>query len=219
MKRLSLRLVSILLMVLVPQAAFAHTGIGTTAAFDAGIAHPFSGIDHMLAMVAVGLWAGLRAFSSEVNTGSREENASRQHLRGEKALWLWPACFVGAMVIGGVLGIEGIPIPFVEQGIIASIVLLGLAVALALSAPLAVGAVLIARRRHPAWPCPWCGNSRRRQWPALRAGFRAGDQPAARHRRRGDGHRHALRQAGHHPHRRRADGRSRPHARFCGRLT
>ena len=104
-------------------SAFAHTGIGTTAAFDAGITHPFSGIDHMLAMVAVGLWAGLR---------------------GGRALWLWPACFVGAMVGGGVLGIEGVPLPFVEQGILASIVLLGLAVALAASAPLAVGATLIA---------------------------------------------------------------------------
>ena len=122
MKRL-IASATFLALAVLPDLAFAHTGIGTTAAFDAGITHPFSGIDHMLAMVAVGLWAGLR---------------------GGRALWLWPACFVGAMVGGGVLGIEGVPLPFVEQGIIASIVLLGLAVALAASAPLAVGATLIA---------------------------------------------------------------------------
>ena len=105
-----------------PELALAHTGIGTTSAFDAGIAHPFSGIDHMLAMVAVGLWGGLR---------------------GGKALWLWPATFVGGMLIGGAMGMEQIPLPFVEQGIIASIVVLGLVVALAFSAPLAVGALVI----------------------------------------------------------------------------
>ena len=104
-------------------SAFAHTGIGTTSAFDAGLAHPFSGIDHMLAMVAVGLWAGLR---------------------GGRALWLWPVSFVGGMMIGGAMGIEGLPLPFVEQGIVASIVILGLAVALAFSAPLAVGSLMIA---------------------------------------------------------------------------
>ena len=133
-----------LTVVVAPDVGLAHTGIGSTAAFAAGVTHPLGGLDHMLAMVAVGVWAGLKAFSSEVGTGSREENASDKKKSGKSALWLWPACFVAAMALGGVLGIEGIQIPFVEQGIIASIVLLGLAVALALSAPLAVGAVLIA---------------------------------------------------------------------------
>jgi len=110
-------------MLTLSSPALAHTGIGTTAAFDAGIAHPFSGLDHMLAMVAVGLWAGLR---------------------GGKALWLWPAAFVGGMALGGLLGIVQMPLLFVEHGIVASIVVLGLAVAFAFSAPLSLGALIIA---------------------------------------------------------------------------
>jgi len=110
-------------MLTLSSPAFAHTGIGTTAAFDAGVAHPFSGLDHMLAMVAVGLWAGLR---------------------GGKALWLWPAAFVGGMALGGVLGIAQVPLPLVEHGIVASIMVLGLAVAFAFSAPLSLGALIIA---------------------------------------------------------------------------
>lgn len=104
-------------------AAEAHTGAGATHAFSAGFAHPLGGLDHLLAMVTVGLWAGLR---------------------GGRALWLWPASFMTAMALGGALGMAGLPMPFVEQGILASVVVIGLAAALAFNPGLAAGAALVA---------------------------------------------------------------------------
>ena len=102
--------------------ALAHIGVGTTSGFVAGFEHPMFGLDHLLAMVSVGLWAGMV---------------------GGAALWVWPAAFVGVMMIGGVLGMAGLPMPFVEPGILASVIVLGLAVALAVRAPVWLGAVLI----------------------------------------------------------------------------
>jgi len=104
-------------------AAEAHTGHGATNAFTAGFAHPLGGFDHLLAMVAVGLWAGLA---------------------GGRALWLWPAGFVGAMVLGGALGMAGVAMPFVEQGIVGSVIVVGLAAALAFRPSLAVGVAIAA---------------------------------------------------------------------------
>jgi urease accessory protein len=102
--------------------AFAHDGIGSTASFAAGIAHPVSGLDHITVMVAVGLWAALK---------------------GGRALWVWPATFVGLMLVGWALGMTHMPIPFVEPGIVASVVALGLLVALAIDLPVAAGAAII----------------------------------------------------------------------------
>jgi urease accessory protein len=116
-------LVAASLVLALTGAAEAHTGHGATSAFTAGFAHPFGGFDHLLAMVAVGLWAGLR---------------------GGPALWAWPASFVGAMVLGGALGMAGIGLPLVEQGILGSVIVLGLAAALALRPSLGLGAGLIA---------------------------------------------------------------------------
>lgn len=104
-------------------AALAHTGPEHAFSFASGFTHPFTGLDHMLAMVAVGLWAGLN---------------------GGRALWVWPAAFVGVMVLGGLLGIGGVPVPMVEAGILASVVVLGLLVLAAAQLPVAAGAVLIA---------------------------------------------------------------------------
>jgi urease accessory protein len=108
--------------VLATTAAQAHTGLGTTSGFLAGVMHPLTGIDHLLAMMAVGFWAAQR---------------------GGKALWLWPATFVGSMVAGGALGMAGVPVPFVEQGIQGSLVVLGLLVALGARPSLAIGCALI----------------------------------------------------------------------------
>ena len=111
-----------LLVLLVPSAAFAHPGHGDVSGFAAGVAHPFTGVDHVAAMIAVGLWAALK---------------------GGRALWLWPAAFVAVMLAGGVLGLMAIPLPFVEAGILASVVVLGLMVALAADLPIGAGAALI----------------------------------------------------------------------------
>src|SRR6202142_762181 len=111
-----------LAMVIVPRTAFAHIGVGSTASFAAGVAHPFSGLDHIAVMVAVGLWAALK---------------------GGRALWIWPAAFVGVMLVGGALGMAHVPIPLVEPGILASVVALGLLVAVAADLPFGVGAIII----------------------------------------------------------------------------
>jgi len=102
--------------------AFAHVGHGAAESFVAGIAHPLSGLDHITVMVAVGLWAALK---------------------GGRALWVWPAAFVGVMLIGGAMGMAQIDLPFVEPAILASVVALGLLIALAVDLPVALGAVII----------------------------------------------------------------------------
>ena len=89
--------------------ALAHPGHGSTASFAAGIAHPFGGLDHITVMAAVGLWAALK---------------------GGRALWLWPAAFVGVMLVGAAFGMAHVPVPLAEPGILASVVALGLMVAI-----------------------------------------------------------------------------------------
>lgn len=102
--------------------AFAHVGIGSTASFAAGIAHPLSGLDHITVMVVVGLWAALK---------------------DGRALWIWPVTFVGVMLVGGTLGMAHVPVPLVEPGSLASVIALGLLVALAIDLPVAAGAAII----------------------------------------------------------------------------
>ena len=110
---------------LLPTAAFAHTGIGphTHSAFGSGFVHPFLGADHLLAMLAVGLFAAM--------TGGR-------------ARWAYPASFVAAMILGGFLGFEGAALPVIEPTILASVVVLGAAIAFALRPPLALACGVIA---------------------------------------------------------------------------
>ena len=110
------------LFALTATPALAHVGAGSTASFAAGVAHPLSGLDHIAVMVAVGLWAALK---------------------GNRALWLWPATSVGVMLVGGALGMAHVAVPFVEPGILASVVALGLLVALAVDLPVAAGAAII----------------------------------------------------------------------------
>jgi urease accessory protein len=103
-------------LTLVPGLAFAHVGAGDTHGFAHGFMHPIGGLDHVLAMVGVGLFA------------------SRL---GGRALWLVPLAFVAMMGVGGAVGMAGIGLPYVEIGIAASVIVLGLAVALQLGMPLA----------------------------------------------------------------------------------
>jgi urease accessory protein len=102
--------------------ALAHTGVGPTNSFAAGFTHPLLGLDHVTVMVAVGLWAALK---------------------GGRALWAWPLAFVGVMLVGGILGMAHVAVPFVEPGILASVVALGLLVAAAADLPVGVGAAII----------------------------------------------------------------------------
>jgi urease accessory protein len=111
------RLAPAALAALVPTAAMAHTGVGDVGGFAHGFWHPITGLDHVLAMVLVGMLAWQL---------------------GNRALWLVPATFVLVMAVGGALGVAGIAIPLVELGIALSIVVLGAAVALGIRAPVAV---------------------------------------------------------------------------------
>lgn len=111
-------------LILLPAAAMAHTRIGAHGApFMSGLAHPTLGPDHLLTMVAVGLFAAM--------TGGR-------------AVWAYPASFVTAMIAGGLLGFGGMALPIVEPAILASVVVLGLAIAFALRPPLPVACATIA---------------------------------------------------------------------------
>jgi urease accessory protein len=120
MKKIALLLTALLF---VPTLAHAHTGIGDPNGFAHGFQHPLFGLDHLLAMIAVGLWA------AQI---------------GGRALWAVPLTFVAVMAMGGALGISGVPVPFVEQGIATSILLLGLLIALAVRLPLGFSIPLVA---------------------------------------------------------------------------
>jgi urease accessory protein len=88
--------------------ASAHTGSHTVTGFVSGLSHPLLGLDHLLAMIAIGLWAAQQ---------------------GGRALWAVPAAFVGAMVLGGGLALTGWVLPQVETGIAVSVLVLGLLIA------------------------------------------------------------------------------------------
>jgi len=108
-------------LVLAPMLAHAHPGHDASG-FASGLAHPLHGLDHILAMVAVGLWA--------VQLGGR-------------AKWLVPASFVSVMAIGGALGMAGVAMPFAEQGIFASVLILGVLIAAAVRLPLAASMSIV----------------------------------------------------------------------------
>ncbi|WP_246673134.1 HupE/UreJ family protein [Mesorhizobium sp. B2-4-14] len=110
-------------IVFVPVAASAHPGVvGLTHGFASGWTHPFSGMDHILAMIAVGLFAA--------------------HMGG-RARWLVPLTFVFVMTLAGIVGMAGVKLPFAEIGIAMSVIVLGLAVAFQLSVPTLVATFLV----------------------------------------------------------------------------
>ena len=122
MKNSRIRLAALIGLSLMPITALAHTGIGTTTGFAAGFSHPFAGIDHLLAMIAVGLWAAQM---------------------GGRATWAVPASFVTVMLLGAILGFTGIAVPYIETGILVSLLVLGLLVAGAVKLPLLLSSVLV----------------------------------------------------------------------------
>ena len=110
------------LVLLTPRCLNAHETGDVAGGFLSGLTHPLFGLDHVVAMVAVGLWGGQL---------------------GSPAMWLLPVTFPIVMALGGLLGIRGVPLPAVEIGIAASAVVLGGLVALRMKPPLWVAAVVV----------------------------------------------------------------------------
>lgn len=108
--------------VIIADPAFAHTGVGGTTGFAHGFMHPIGGPDHVLAMVAVGLFAALL---------------------GGRALWLVPLSFMAMMAVGGALGMARIDLPLAELGVGLSVVAFGLAIAFRLHVPVAVAMAIV----------------------------------------------------------------------------
>jgi urease accessory protein len=102
------------LLVLAPTAVFAHPGHGDAIGFATGLLHPMSGLDHILCMVAVGVFA---------------------FVLGGRALILVPLSFVGMMAVGFLLGANGVNLPFVELGIALSSIVIGAVAASGKSVP------------------------------------------------------------------------------------
>lgn len=107
---------------LAPMLASAHPGHSGSHSFASGFSHPLFGWDHILAMVAVGLWAAQL---------------------GGRSIYAVPAAFVGLMSVGGILGMTGMHLPMVEAGILASVVVLGLLIATAARLPLVASMALV----------------------------------------------------------------------------
>jgi urease accessory protein len=112
----------VLFMLLCAESAYAHPQQGEAKGFVTGFQHPISGLDHVLAMIAVGLWGAQL---------------------GAPAVWVLPVAFPMVMAFGGMLALMGIPLPGVEYGIAASAILLGAAVLFELRPPLAMAAALV----------------------------------------------------------------------------
>ncbi|MBI3770732.1 MAG: HupE/UreJ family protein [Deltaproteobacteria bacterium] len=110
------------LIVLLPSLAHAHVGIGLTSGWAHGFAHPISGLDHVCAMVAIGLLAAER---------------------GERAVWVVPLTFLTSMAFGALLGMTAVSVPFVEQGVVMSVLVLGVLVAAAVRLPLVADVVIV----------------------------------------------------------------------------
>ena len=127
---------------LVALPALAHPGHGETAGFLAGFVHPLTGLDHLLAMLGVGIWGG-------------------QQRRGLAQ----PAIFLGMMLLGALAGMAGLGVPGLEMGIAATVALTGMAIALALSLPawLGMGLVGLFALAH--------GNAHGQELPATSAAF------------------------------------------------
>ncbi len=112
----------VLASVLLPGVALAHTADGIAGGFLSGFVHPVLGADHIVAMVAVGLWGAFL---------------------GAPAIWVLPIVFPLVMAFGAALGVLGVPIPAVETGIATSAVVLGLLVLTAARLPLWLAALIV----------------------------------------------------------------------------
>ena len=114
--------VLLLAALIVPSLAHAHVGVGETSGFLHGMGHPLNGLDHICAMIAVGLWAAQM---------------------GGRSIWAVPLTFVGVMALGGFLGAMDVNLPFVEMGIVISVLALGVLVAASVRLPLAASVIIV----------------------------------------------------------------------------
>ncbi len=122
-KTTTIALSSILLLLVATSPALAHSDAASLqGGFMSGFMHPISGLDHVVAMVAVGLWGAFL---------------------GKPAIWILPVVFPLVMAFGGALGVAGVPIPYIETGIALSGVVLGLAVLFALRPPMWIAAFIV----------------------------------------------------------------------------
>jgi urease accessory protein len=111
------------LALLIGSSAEAHMGTGLAGGFESGIRHPFSGADHLLAMVSVGLWGAFL---------------------GKPLIFALPVIFPAVMVAGAVMGMLGVPLPPVEMGIALSATVLGSCIALSVKAPVWIASLIVA---------------------------------------------------------------------------
>jgi len=114
--------ISAVFLLFTSMAAQAHILPNDVHGFGSGFAHPLHGLDHILAMVAVGLWAGQM---------------------GGRARWLVPASFVGVMALGGALAMAGLHVPYTEEGILLSVLVLGILIAVAARFPLPASMAIV----------------------------------------------------------------------------
>lgn len=113
----------VFLLAVASTPAMAHTGVGAVHGLEHGFLHPLTGPDHLLAMLAVGLWSGQQS---------------------GKSVWLWPAAFVSAMLLGGLLGLAGMAMPGMEAMILGSVIVLGALTLFGLVLPRWAGAAIVA---------------------------------------------------------------------------
>ena len=118
-----LRRIALIAAALAPAIAFAHEETGQAAGFLAGLLHPVTGVDHVLAMISVGLWGAVL---------------------GPPAIWVLPVAFPLIMALGGLMGLLGIPLPGVEIGIALSAIVLGTMVLAEARPPLWLAALIVA---------------------------------------------------------------------------
>ena len=105
-----------------PSISSAHASIAGMSS-HAGLLHPFTGLDHLLAMFAVGLWASKL---------------------GGRAVWMLPTAFVSAIIVGGLIGVSGIDIPGVRAGIVASLLIFGFLLAADVKLPVVTGSLAVS---------------------------------------------------------------------------
>jgi urease accessory protein len=122
MYRNSIIALLLLMILLIPSSVFAHVEQGQAAGFITGLQHPWSGLDHVLAMIAVGLWGAQL---------------------GNPAMWVLPVIFPMVMSLGAMMGLLGIPLPGIEIGIALSAILLGAMVVGEVRPKLVIAAVLV----------------------------------------------------------------------------